>query len=89
MKKIFILIATMFLATTILSGCNSISRNFGGSTTINLPKGEKLVNVTWKEDSIWYLTKPMTSGDVAETYKFHEDSNFGVMEGTVIVKESK
>lgn len=88
MKKLsLMLIAIMLVA--ILSGCNSMARSYGGTTNIDLPKGQKLVNVTWKEDSIWYLTKPMTTTDTVETYLFHEDSNYGIMEGTVILKESK
>ena len=39
--------------------------------------------------SLWYLTKPMTEDDVAETYKFQESSDLGIMEGTVTVVETK
>lgn len=31
----------------------------------------------------------MDSTDVAETYEFHEESNYGIMEGTYIIKEIK
>ena len=37
---------------------NSRVKSFGGTGDINLPKGQKLVNVTWKETQIWYLTRP-------------------------------
>jgi hypothetical protein len=48
-----------------------------------------LVNVTWKETQIWYLTRNMDSNDVAETYEFHEESSYGVIEGTYKIIETK
>jgi hypothetical protein len=87
MKKlsIFILLAISLASCTE----NSRVKNFGGEGTINLPAGRKLVNITWKEAEIWYLTRPMDSTDVAETYTFHEESSFGVMEGTYNIIETK
>lgn len=71
-------------------GCSQYTaRKYGGSYTVELPKGEKLVNVTWKEDSLWYMTRPMKADEEPETYKFKEDSIAGVMEGTVTIKESR
>ncbi len=88
MKKI--LLVTMLLLSLCLVGCTKqqMARNFGGTTTLNLPENIKLINVTWKEgDSIWYLTRPSKAGDVSETYDFQESSSFGVMEGKVIIIE--
>jgi hypothetical protein len=75
----------------MLGSCtdNNRVKNWGGEGTINLPKGRKLVNVTWKNTQVWYLTRPMTSTDVAETYQFHEESSWGVMEGTYNIIETK
>lgn len=72
-----------------LAGCQSTAKNLGGDYTLRLPKNEKLVMITWKGDSLWYLTKPMTDEDTAETYKFQESSDLGIMEGTVTVVETK
>jgi hypothetical protein len=66
---------------------NSCSRNFGGTSTITLTAGQKLVNVTWKEAHIWVLTRPMVSNETTETYSFSEKSNLGILQGTVIIKE--
>ena len=86
MKK-FILLAIMVLC---LTGCQNTTKNWGGSMTIELPKGQKLEEITWKGDSdLWYLTRPMTKDDVAETHVFRESSNFGALEGKVIIVESK
>lgn len=87
MKKFYFTIATLLL----LASCteNQRAKSFGGTSTMKLPKGEKLVNVTWKGDEIWYLTRPMKSDESPETYTYREESSLGVIEGTVILKESK
>ena len=86
MKKI-ILLAIMVLS---LTGCQNTAKNFGGSMTIELPKGQKLEEITWKDDSdLWYLTRPMREDEVAETHTFQESSEFGVFEGTVTIIETK
>ena len=87
MKRLLLLIST----TLLLVSCteNARVKNFGGEGTINLPKGRKLVNATWKGDQIWYLTRPMNSKDVAETYQFQEESSWGVVEGSFNIIEEK
>jgi hypothetical protein len=87
MKKVILAIGVI----AMLGSCteNNRVKNWGGEGTINLPKGRKLVNVTWKNTQVWYLTRPMTSTDVAETYQFHEESSWGVMEGTYNIIETK
>lgn len=69
---------------------NVRARSFGGTMTIKIPKGQKLINITWKEaGSAWYLTRPMRAGEEAEVHTFQEESNFGMLEGTIVVIESK
>jgi hypothetical protein len=87
MKKLIFISIAAILFTSCTK--NEMAKNFGGTMTVNLPADTKLVNVTWKEDEIWYLTKPMNSTDSAETYSFQEESSFGVWEGTVVLKELK
>jgi hypothetical protein len=87
MKKLFLVIVMGVMVTSCTE--NNRVKNWGGEGTINLPKGRKLVNVTWKETEIWYLTRPMNSNDVAETYQFQEESSWGVMEGTYNIVETK
>ena len=57
--------------------------------TVHLEPNQKLEEITWKDDSLWYLTRPMMDNDIAETHTFQQSSNFGVFEGTVIIIESK
>lgn len=75
----------------VTTGCteNSRVKMFGGTGEMTLPRGQKLVLVTWKDSELWYLTKPMSKADSAETYHFQEKSSFGIMEGTYIIHETK
>ena len=81
------LVGTIF----VLGSCteNSRVKNFGGEGIINLPKGRKLVNVTWKDTQLWYITRQMRPDDVVETYIFQEESSWGVIEGSYNIVESK
>jgi len=88
MKKVIFVIAILLIT---LSACteNQKVKEFGGTAELYLPKGQKLVVMTWKEDNLWTLTKPMTDTDIAETYTFSEESSFGIFEGTYIIHEVK
>ena len=87
MKKIIL----SAIAIIALSSCteNERVKSFGGTGDINLPQGQKLVNVTWKGNQVWYLTRLMRKDEVADTYQFQEESSWGVVEGTYIIHESK
>lgn len=68
---------------------NQRARKFGGTEKIELPKGQRLVMVTWKEQSLWYLLEPMPDGYVPQVKEFAEKSSFGSLEGKVIFYESR
>lgn len=70
---------------------NTRSRVWGGKMTIELPKGQKLIEATWKGEgnSLWYLTEPMDTNYTPKVKTFSENSRFGVLEGTVIFIESR
>ena len=86
MKKIVL----GLLGIISLASCteNQKARAFGGTETIQLEEGVRLVNLTWKGkdgSDLWILTKKDTTK--ATTYYFKEKSNFGVWNGEVIVIE--
>lgn len=66
---------------------HTAARNWGGDMTITLAPGEKLEEITWKDDDLWYLTRPMREDEVPETHVFKADTVFGVFEGTVTIEE--
>lgn len=80
----------ILMVTLVLSGCHKATRDYGGSMTLELPKGQKLEEITWKDDSaLWYLTRPMRDDEQPETHTFKADTERGVFEGTVTIIESK
>ena len=85
---VLVLVLILILGLRVTS-CQNVTKNFGGSTTIELEPNQKLEEITWKDDSLWYLTRPMTDDDIAETHTFQQQSNFGVFEGTVTIIEKK
>jgi len=89
MKKIILIIAC--ISTLLMTGCTeqNLTRSFGGNMTINLEPNEKLEEITWKEDELWYLTRPMRDDEEPETHSFKESSNFGIFEGTVTIAETR
>ena len=83
---------TLLIASFLLVSCtpNTQTKVFGGTMTIKLPPGQKLVNVTWKDNnSLWYLTRPVRADEPVETSTFKEDSSLGIIEGKVIFVESR
>lgn len=90
MKKKLALVALLLgLFVTVFTGCNSATKSFGGSMTIELEPNTKLELITWKDDSLWYCTRPMRDDEVAETHTYQQQSEFGVFEGTVTIVETK
>lgn len=85
MKKIIITITALVLAFG-MAGCQSATKSLGGTTTLNLEPGLKLEEITWKDDDLWYLTRPMRDDEIAETHTFNQSTDFG-FEGQVIVIE--
>ena len=77
------------LVLFILSGCHSTTKEFGGEMTIELEPDQKLELITWKDDSLWLLTRPMREDEHAETHTYYEDSEWGVFEGPVTIVEKE
>lgn len=88
-KKILAMLIICYIGANSLTGCNWAAKHIGGEANIELPAGQKLVEATWKDDSLWCLTRPMREDEEPETWTLQEDSNYGVLEGTVTIKESK
>ena len=73
----------------LMTGCSQTSaRSWGGTTTIKLDPGQKLELITWKENSLWLLTRDMREGENAETHIYHESDPMGLLEGTVYIVEA-
>ena len=87
MKKVLNIVMVVIVMGITMNSCteNQRAKNWGGTAKIVLPKHQKLVITTWKDDNLWYLTREMREDEKAETYTFVEDANFGIMNGKVIL----
>lgn len=78
-------------ACSMLSGCwldQTFARNIGGTASIVLERGQRLVTATWKEDHVWYLTRAARPDDPPPTVLvLHESSALGMLQGTVLFRE--
>lgn len=83
------------MSTSTNQSNNTMTKRFGGEQVIVLEKGLKLMDIDWKfdalteTDSLWIQTRKMREDDIAEEYMYKEKSTFGLIEGTVIIKEQK
>lgn len=66
------------------------ARNSGGSMTVELPTAQKLEFSTWKDDELWYQTRPMRPDEQPEEHIFHQQKA-GILNrnGQVFFKESR
>lgn len=85
MKKLLAILVLAFC----LGGCTEQirARKWGGNSTIRLPKGERLVMVTWKGADLWMMTEQRPEADPPKSYKFAESSSWGVMQGQINILE--
>ena len=86
-----VLIAIIIGGLYLFSSSQYITKRIGGTTTIELPAGKKLVpyTVQWEPNGshIWYLTEDAEQGYQPKAYTFHESSNLGILEGTIVFQE--
>lgn len=89
--KAGIVLIILILGWSFLRGCSeqSMTKNYGSEMEMTLEPNRKLVEITWKDDSLWYLTREMKEDEEAEEYLFQEKDSLGMLEGTVVVKEVK
>jgi hypothetical protein len=87
MKFLLITAASLLMLSSCTS--NALARKYGGSSNIELDPGKKLVNITWKGNQIWTLIRDSKPGEIAERYEFTEHSEYGIIEGRVVIQETK
>jgi len=84
------IIAITALLTLVACTENARVKNFGGTGELSVPADQKFVNVTWKENELWIVTRVRTAADTTyDTYRFQEESSWGMVEGTYIITEKK
>lgn len=68
---------------------NSRAKKYGGTATLEVPCGERVTNITWKDDQLWYSTVPMEDDYIPKTQTFREESSFGIIKGKYVLIETK
>lgn len=86
MRKCLLVLLVLVVA---FAGCGKFAKTFGGTITVQIDKGQKVLNASWKDSNLWVLTRPMKSDEVAERYRYREFSNLGIIQGEVVLVESK
>ena len=86
-KKLLGIVLGICVMFSLTSCTRAVTKTWGGSMELQLPAGQKLEEITWKDSSLWYLTRPMREGETAETHTFHESVDWG-FEGTVTIIET-
>ena len=89
MKK-FVLNAIVAVSLVFgLSSCteNQRAKTFGGTATINVEKGKKVMMATWKGDNLFYMVEDMEENYVPHDKMLIESSSFGMIESKVVFKE--
>ena len=79
---------TLFL-TLLACTDNQRTKAFGGTMRISVPCDQVVFDVTWKGEDLWYATQPAGQGWRPETKRFAEYSSYGVIQGEVILTESR
>jgi len=80
----FAILITLFACTD-----NQRSRAFGGTMEVKVPCDQVVFDVTWKGEDLWYATQPAGQGWRPETKRFLEYSSYGIIEGEVVLRESR
>ena len=80
---------TALLFSLIACTDNQRAKVLGGTMTVNIPCDQQVFDVTWKEENLWYATQPATQGWTPQTKRFVEYSSYGVMQGEVLLVESR
>jgi len=87
MKKLILIIVALICMCSCTE--QTRTRQFGGEMTINLPAGQELMMVTWKDNELFYLTRPMSDDYIPVKKTFQESSSWGIMESTVYFVETR
>ena len=81
MRKLTMITITLLALVSCTD--NQRARSFGGTETVKLEPNEKFINITWKQDNLWLIVQDTVTGN----YYAREKSNFGVLQGKVVIEK--
>ena len=77
------------LFTLLACTDNQRTKAFGGTMTVQIPCDQQVFDVTWKGENLWYATQPAGSDWKPVQKRFTEYSSYGVIQGEVVLNESR
>jgi hypothetical protein len=85
MKKTILALALLvvFGLTSCTEGIRA--RKFGGKWKIELKENEEFINVTWKRNNLWVITRDTITGKIYA----REHSSYGILEGEVEIDKNQ
>lgn len=88
LRKKTSVVVVLLLFAALAAGCSKqeLARRWGGTTEVELKPGARVVTATWKENSLWILTK-QDPNTPPQRYELAESSSFGLVEGKVVLIE--
>ena len=91
MKKyiLALMFSVICLLGTVSCTKQQMARNFGGTVTIKVEPGQRVVMATWKNDDLFYMLEPMPEDYTPTNKRLIESSSFGVLESVIIFEESR
>ena len=90
MKKILTFIS-LVICICCISSCTEQerTRRFGGTTTIDVEPGYRVMMATWKGKDLFYMVEEMPDDYVPHDKTLIESSSYGIIESKIIFKESR
>lgn len=90
MKKLLTFIS-LVICIFLMSSCTEQERvrQFGGTATIDVEPGYRVMMATWKGDDLFYMIEEMPEDYVPHNKTLVESSSWGVIESKTVFKESR
>lgn len=80
---VYLILAALFIGGAayllFIPARNTMARHWGGTLEVKIPPNHVVLNATWKEQSLWVVSKDTLTGEVS----FWESSSWGIAEGHV------
>ena len=89
MKKILTFISLVICICCISCTEQERARQFGGTATIDVEPGYRVMMATWKGDDLFYMVEEMPSDYEPHDKMLIESSSYGLIESKTIFKESR
>lgn len=87
MKKIILIAMVALMAASCTE--QQLTRDFGGTMTINVEPNKRVMMATWKNSDLFYMVEDMPTDYEPHDKVLIESSSFGIMESKIIFHETR